>query len=234
MESLSRFLYGMLLSGAVGLAAAPACSAIVFSQNPAQGGEGYFSNYGAAQQSADNFFLGAGTDVYSLAWWGSYGDTGTSHDDWFVVRIFDGSMPAGVPVFTCGDAAAASFVRCAGVTRSATSLLDDADHPIFRYDFELTPALDVKTSRSHLLSITNDTDASWFWLRSEQAGDGSYFRQVDEDPFELDAQQPAPDLSFALAAAHEIPEPGVLSLLGLAAVLGLSLRWRAFRAARPA
>lgn len=213
MASFRTSVGGALLAGYFAFAAAPASAAMIYSQAPVDGGTGFFSNYGALAQSADDFLLGADAALVRIGWWGSYRDPALAGADSFAVRVFDTPAGGAAPIFACGDAAALPPAACGGVTASATGLSDSTGSPVFKFELGLAVPLDLVAGASYILAVTNENpDTEWYWLQST-FGNGGLFRMEDSEDFVTDG----PNLAFMLEReATGIPEPGTLALLGIA------------------
>src|SRR6516165_630172 len=114
-----------LLGLALFLPASPLQADLVFSQPVIDGGVALASDFGRAQQEADNFVLAQSASVQSIHWWGSYAN-GDLPTDNFTLRLFADAA---------GNPALPPFVDLAltSVTRTATTLHDNLGDLIYAY-----------------------------------------------------------------------------------------------------
>jgi hypothetical protein len=199
------------LAATVALSTA-AHAAMLYSQAPLDSDLGIEAEYSTTAffgfQNAESYTLGVPSTVTGFRWWGTE-VSDTSH---FAVRRFD-------DVVTGPD----TFDTLAGtVTPTSTSLVDSAGNAIFQFDLAL--AAPISLSGSGYLSVFfNSEQESWFWLASAGGDDRSPFRGVDGEPWLF----APPDLSMAVIGELQgVPEPGTLTLLGIAALAGIAGRRR--------
>lgn len=187
-------------------------AAVLYSQAPLDGGEAIQAEYSISGffgvQNADAYTLAGASTVIGFRWWG----TEVSDVGLFVIRLFD-------DVVTAPDA----FTVLAGtIVATPTPLTDSALTPIFEFDLTLSSSLAL--AGSGYLSVFLDSDQDfWFWLESAEGNGVSAFRGVEGDSWD----ELPPDLALAVigeALAQPVPEPGVLALLGLAALAGFTVR----------
>lgn len=213
MICLPKSLRLILCSLAAALTLSTAAkAAVLYSQAPLDGGEAIQAEYSISGffgvQNADAYTLAGASMVSGFRWWG----TEASDVSLFVVRQFD-------DVVTAPD----TFNLMAGaIVATPTALTDSALTPIF--EFNLTLSSPLALAGSGYLSVFLDTDQeSWFWLESAEGDGVSAFRGVEGDSW---AELP-PDLAFAVigeALSQPVPEPGVLGLVGIAALAGFAVR----------
>jgi len=182
----------------------PVTSALPYQQSPIDQGDGYFSNASAGAQNADNFTFSSSVSLESITWWGSYDGADT---DAFIVRIL--SDGGGTPGSILQDYTPSS------VSVSPTSLLDVANAPVYRYDYNLPSAISLLPS-TYYLSITNETlNFSWYWLVGSGGDTTIWSRGDDSDPW---IQHGTADVAFALngtVQTNSVPLPGTLVLFGI-------------------
>lgn len=188
-------------------------AAVLYSQDPTDGGDAYDSTYSIAQafgfENAESYTVSATSSVTGFRWWG----TAVSDTSHFVVRRFDDV-----------DANPDTFDILAGtVTATPTALIDSIGTAITQFDLTLATSI----SAGGYLSVFFDSDPaqeSWYWLES-MVGDGnSAVRSANPGTWDI----LPPDLSLAVIgeSIQTVSEPGSLTLLGIAALAGVASRRR--------
>jgi hypothetical protein len=209
---------GLLLVGLTLSAWAYTAGAVaIFDQSPLDSGVAYQSNWTGGSQYADNFSFNSEATLESIQWWGSYLTQG---DDDFKVQIFSGvSGPEVNPV--------AEF-SSPTVTRTSTSLSDSGKNAVFQYELSIQLTLQAGTYYLSVINnndnsiVNNDNPSDWLWLQSSSGDQTAWFRQLDGESWVTDVVQGRAGFSFILNGTQQqqpIPEPGILSLLALGALV---------------
>lgn len=183
-------------------------SVIVFSQQPVDGAEDFISDFAGDSQEADDFLLGSQSTITEVHWWGTYQNNNVQPDN-FTIRFFEDA--GGVPEIN-------PFVDVAPVnlTRTATSLMNQASEDIFTWSADLPAGVLLDANTTYYLSIVNDTGANGdFWTWAGDGGGDSFFRFTDVESW----FGPEPPINHAFelgaASADVIPEPSAIAIWGL-------------------
>lgn len=189
-------------------------AAVLFSQNPVDGGMAPMANYSIADdsgiQNAESYLLPFASTVTGFRWWG----TDVANNGEFIVRRFDTLLDLTPP-----DLAGT-------VVKTATALTDIGGNPIFQFDFTPAAPLSLGAGVGYVSIFNNQSDYDWFWLEGEPGDFMSVFRGTEGDVWTIDA----PDLSLAVIGERTptnnvVPEPGTAALL----LLGAVAAWRSRR-----
>jgi hypothetical protein len=169
------------------------------------GGVALASDFGRAQQEADNFVLPQAAAVQTVHWWGAYANNDMPTDN-FTLRFF--ADAAGNPAIT-------PFVNVSlsGVTRTATNLHDNLGDPIFEYQATLPNSVLIDGATPYYLSLVNNT-GDWDWVGS---GPGTHWARPD-DASAWTVSSNSTDFSFELLGGAAVPEPCTLLHLAIGAV----------------
>jgi hypothetical protein len=186
------------------LVASPLQADILFSQPVINGGVALASDFARAQQEADNFALSQSASVQTIQWWGAYANNDMPTDN-FTLRFF---------ADTAGNPAQTPFVNVslAGVTRTATNLLDNLGDTIYAYQATLPSSVLIDGATTYYLSVVNNT-GDWDWVGS---GPGTHWARPD-DASAWTVSSNATDFAFELSGTS-VPEPSTLLLLAIGTV----------------
>lgn len=202
------------------LLAASASAAVLASQSPLDGGDGFDSSLDFGLQNGDTFTVANDATVDALTWWG----TEVADTTGFNVRLFDSLAPGATPLFECGI----SLSSACGLIASSGPVASNADQlGIFEYTLD-SLSIPVTGGGTFLFSVGHELESlGWFWATSADGDDLSNFRGDDSEPWDTGA----PDLAFAVQGTvstppADVPEPGSMALLGLAATALLLTRHR--------
>lgn len=211
--SFSRRLAAWALGAALGGFAASGGAAVLLSQAPMGGGQGFYANINTPQQIADDFALGGAVSLEGITWWG--GDDGNAQpDDNFLVRIYSSVAGTGTVLHAYSPGASA--------TRASTGLNDGAGNSVYQYDFVLASPESLPAGTYHLF-VQNLGNTDWFWLEGTSNSSAFSFRSDDSDTWSPSSY----DVAFSLNGVRQqaIPEPASTALL-LAAGIALALARR--------
>lgn len=192
------------------LLASPLRADVLFSQPVIDGGVALASDFARFQQEADNFVLAQAASVQTVLWWGAYANNDMPTDK-FTLRFF--ADAAGDPAMT-----PLVNVSLSGVTRTATTLVDNLGDPIYAYQATLPTSVLIDGATTYYLSLVNNT-GDWDWVGT---GPGIHWaRPDDSSAWTVSSNTTA--FAFELLGTP-IPEPATLLLVVIGAV-GV-LAWR--------
>ena len=226
-DNHSRFsnrLAYMLFAGVLGLMPMTSHAVLLFDNGNFTTGTSYFADVDrgstAYTQPADDFVLGAGSEITGIEWWGEYtgANTPTEPDDFTAYIFADSSgLPANsTPLFTInmGDTATRSVAYDFGPNRT-----------LYSFSAMIDPLV-LAGSTTFWLSIMNDTiadtDDTYIWSRSQPLlGNTMAVRGVGTIDESWATAASSTGLAFKLYGNEvSVPEPPTLLLVILALAVG--------------
>lgn len=210
---------GKLVSGglaaALMLGAGVASAAVLYEQQPSDGGDSYYAAPSVGQQLVDDFALTFTADVEQISWWGGYDGNIDAGDDSFRVRLYGNVAASGSVLHEFNSASA---------TRTAELLVDSVQNAIYKYTFALPTPVQLGMG-SYFLFVENLGSSDWVWVTSATGGNGLWFRDAEGNNWLSFDQNLAMQIEGSRVTTP-VPEPGTLALLGLAGIGGLLARRR--------
>jgi hypothetical protein len=198
----------------------PAQAAVLALQPPVEGAPAFFATLrdpSLCCAIAEDFVLGSYSSLTEVRWWGVYGGTGGSTDD-FLVDLYQSPL-------VVGSLPLASYTTPA--VRTATALRGVSDAVIYEYRFELPEPVDLAPG-TYFIGVRNSPSDQSYWYWQVAEGDAFWVRPVGEaDPTPWQQQTDTPGLAFEIVGVPEPAASGAASVsILLLGAFGVSRRRR--------
>ena len=168
------------------------------------------------QQAADGFSLKDSSILTGIGWWGFYLPSGaleTPPQVQFEIRMFTGQA---------GKPSANPFYKTT-VLASVSPFIAIQNHPTYAFSAQLIVPFEAQAQTGYWLSVVESdvrTDGAFAWFNSGPSQWPMGFVTRDGDGENWAVPENVEHLSFSLSGSI-VPEPSVLALLALSAVIML-------------